>query len=249
MKPRAELVKVLVRCSLALVLGAAAGSCLASPIGPEEACAVANGWYLLRFQNEDVREDFVGEPPGGFAASDARPIVVNGWVITYAFDTPGGRCIAIPAEDCFPPILFYSLENRLAVPAIPPAQAILESFAEQIAQVQSDAVSLSLSRDPLWDELAAVGSAGIEAPTSDSFMTGAVGPLVTSKWDQMEPYSDKCPLLGEDRCVVGCVATAMAQVMRYWKHPTKGTGSHCYFWSLGWETRCLTSAPTRRPSP
>ena len=37
---------------------------------------------------------------------------------------------------------------------------------------------------------------------------------------------------------MGCVATAMAQVMRYWKHPTKGTGSHCYFWTFGWETLC-----------
>ena len=45
---------------------------------------------------------------------------------------------------------------------------------------------------------------------------GVIGPLLTSKWDQHEPYNETCPIDKYGRkCVTGCVATAMAQVMYY----------------------------------
>lgn len=44
--------------------------------------------------------------------------------------------------------------------------------------------------------------------------------LLTSTWDQGEPYWDLCPTdsIGE-HCWAGCVATAMAQIMYYYKYP------------------------------
>ena len=61
-----------------------------------------------------------------------------------------------------------------------------------------------------------------------------VEPLLTDVWDQFAPNNNMCPIdsTGE-RCVVGCVATAMSQVMRYWQWPQRGTGSHEYLDSLG----------------
>ena len=61
-----------------------------------------------------------------------------------------------------------------------------------------------------------------------------VEPLLTDTWDQYAPFNNLCPVdsTGE-RCVVGCVATAMSQVMRYWEWPIRGTGSHEYVDSLG----------------
>ena len=47
-----------------------------------------------------------------------------------------------------------------------------------------------------------------------------IEPLLTCKWSQLEPYYNQCPEYpDEGRCVTGCVATAMAQVMYYWKYP------------------------------
>ena len=47
-----------------------------------------------------------------------------------------------------------------------------------------------------------------------------VGPLMTTLWDQLEPYNRLCPISnGGDRCYTGCVATAMAQVLNYFKVP------------------------------
>lgn len=59
---------------------------------------------------------------------------------------------------------------------------------------------------------------------------GEVAPLLGNlAWNQREPYNNLCPMLdATDRCVTGCVATAMAQVMYYHKWPAVGTGSHSY---------------------
>ena len=57
----------------------------------------------------------------------------------------------------------------------------------------------------------------------------AVEPLLGGiKYNQGRPYNDKCPYINGGRAVTGCVATAMAMVMRYYKYPACGTGSFTY---------------------
>ncbi len=53
------------------------------------------------------------------------------------------------------------------------------------------------------------------------------GPLVLTLWGQDDGYNDAAPTVGLNNCqaLTGCVATAMAQVMRYWEHPAR------YDWS------------------
>lgn len=53
---------------------------------------------------------------------------------------------------------------------------------------------------------------------------------LTTRWHQRAPYNNLCPMGDGGRCVVGCVATAMAQIMKYWDWPSSGTGSHSYTW-------------------
>ena len=60
-----------------------------------------------------------------------------------------------------------------------------------------------------------------------------VAPLLGNiTWDQGKPYNNDCPIDQTDktRAYTGCVATAAAQIMRYWKHPQTGTGSHTDNW-------------------
>lgn len=61
----------------------------------------------------------------------------------------------------------------------------------------------------------------------------AVKPLLTDSWNQPEPYNICAPMIEGRHCVVGCVALAMSQVMRYWHWPMVGTGMHSYVDSLG----------------
>lgn len=59
----------------------------------------------------------------------------------------------------------------------------------------------------------------------------SVSPLVTTKWGQESPYNNQCPRAsktGNTRCMTGCVATAMAQIMNFYELPAKATGSVTY---------------------
>lgn len=59
-----------------------------------------------------------------------------------------------------------------------------------------------------------------------------VSALVQTQWGQNSPYNDMTPTYiqngVENHFVSGCVATAMAQVMKYYNYPTTGNGSKSY---------------------
>lgn len=54
-----------------------------------------------------------------------------------------------------------------------------------------------------------------------------VEPLITAKWNQISPYNTFTP----NQCYTGCVPTAVAQVMYYWKWPKQSKGQIYVGWS------------------
>ncbi len=65
----------------------------------------------------------------------------------------------------------------------------------------------------------------------------SVSPLLKEiKWGQEMPYNHLSPLIRneslnkEDKAATGCVATAMASIMRFHKHPLQGKGKYTYLW-------------------
>jgi len=58
----------------------------------------------------------------------------------------------------------------------------------------------------------------------------AISPLLKTKWNQSPYYNNDCPMdpRTNKRCVTGCVATAMAQIMKYHNYPSVGQGSTSY---------------------
>ncbi|MCD4695333.1 MAG: C10 family peptidase [Bacteroidales bacterium] len=61
----------------------------------------------------------------------------------------------------------------------------------------------------------------------DNYQEGDI--LLSSDWHQGPPYNDDCPWMNcstsNGRALVGCVATAGAQIMHYWNWPPYGSGS------------------------
>lgn len=58
-----------------------------------------------------------------------------------------------------------------------------------------------------------------------------IAPMLKTFWEQDRPYNDLCPSLGGfwgSTPQTGCVATAMAQVLKYFSYPPKGTGKGYY---------------------
>ena len=74
-------------------------------------------------------------------------------------------------------------------------------------------------------------SRGLSATSDDIVRGAAVEPLLTTIWDQDAPYFLQTPAdTGCSHTLTGCVATAWAQVLNYWKWPAQGQGSHSYDW-------------------
>lgn len=71
------------------------------------------------------------------------------------------------------------------------------------------------------------------APESDSNLRlvrkeyrAPIEPLTKTQWDQSSPYNNDCPTSNGRRCVTGCVATAVSQIMKYHQWPVSPTGSN-----------------------
>ncbi len=60
-----------------------------------------------------------------------------------------------------------------------------------------------------------------------------IEPLVTAKWNQTAPYNNMCPELKGEHSVTGCMATALAQIMRHHRWPEQGAGTISYRWEAG----------------
>jgi hypothetical protein len=86
--------------------------------------------------------------------------------------------------------------------------------------------------ESIWNNLVS-GSKALDL--SNAFLS-AVAPMLTSTWNQGDPYNMYTPMISGQHTPTGCVATAMAQVMYYWKYPTTGQGVHSYWWNAGSQT-------------
>lgn len=85
-------------------------------------------------------------------------------------------------------------------------RAWLDSYAEQLRW---------LVKQP--EEVAA--NAVRRAPAKVA-VKNPISPLMTTLWNQSSPYNQKCPVsMFGSRCVTGCIATALAQIMNYHQWP------------------------------
>ncbi|MBN3035922.1 MAG: C10 family peptidase [Bacteroidales bacterium] len=79
----------------------------------------------------------------------------------------------------------------------------------------------------VWENVAGYipGTLKKQEGPKDNYQEGEV--LLTSVWHQGPPYNNQCPYMGctntsNGNAIVGCVATAGAQIMRYWCWPPYG---------------------------
>ena len=151
-------------------------------------------------------------------------------------DKDGGNCfyvynvdetgfVAVSADDNFRPIVGYSEEGAFDANNISPEFAFyMDALAEGRRQLKGSAVDPMVSVE--WERLANTGRLL-------SYNGGKGVPfLVHTRWNQNPaPYNSMCPSDPGGpggHAYVGCVATAMAQLMKYWNYPTVGQGSHTY---------------------
>lgn len=113
----------------------------------------------------------------------------------YVFDREIGGYLVVSANDQYPAVLADIDEGRYDEETLSPgAKWILGEYSRVISTAESP-----VSSDNLVDLYG---------------QWTAIGPLMSTKWNQSWPFNDKCPTIGGKTCVTGCVATAMAQVVK-----------------------------------
>jgi hypothetical protein len=151
---------------------------------------------------------------------------VDGNTIFYAFQMRPGFII-VSADDAFTPVLGYAFEGEFRLDdANPNYKGFILNYADQIKYVRDNNIEPSPEFEAAWNELRQEDVTGIGINRDRD-----VTPLLHENWDQGSPYNILCPedAAGPGGHVwVGCVATAMAQIMYYWRYPEVGTGQHCY---------------------
>ncbi|MDE5807837.1 MAG: C10 family peptidase [Muribaculaceae bacterium] len=165
----------------------------------------------MGFQTEAA----IGLPPTSKDLRFRSVADTKGETRLYLFDTGGSFMIASADESAIP-VLAYG-DSPLPDPEdMPPAmKEWLDFYAQEIAY----AASLPGAANEQEDNRAYASRASLPS----------IAKIVKSTWDQIPPYSDKCPIYsGKVRCFTGCTATAAAQIMYVHKYPDYGTGTYTH---------------------
>lgn len=117
----------------------------------------------------------------------------------YVFNRGEGEGYVIASgDDSVYPVLGYTDEGTFDYARLPENMKYWLGWqTQQLEDIQQNPIT-----DP-------------RRPLLEATTHPAVATLCTSRWNQGSPYNDLCPTIGNERCVTGCVATAMAQLLYF----------------------------------
>ena len=189
----------------------------AATVALQDAQQVAKNFYLLNVSS---------------AASTLTTTLVytkteaNGAVDFYVFGVnPGTGFVIVAADDAIEPVIGFSSESNFYLPAM--SSTGLKDWMYSTSRK----ISLAVQHHALADaDISNQWTSYLHGVNPHSARTTSVAPLLTTTWNQTPYYNQLCPYNATDsqRCVTGCVATAMAQIMKYWNFPATGNGSFSY---------------------
>lgn len=163
--------------------------------------------------------------------------VVDGEIIGYIAHLAGGGYCLCSTDDLLLPVYFYSPDGTYEKDNTD-LQYFLEEITGRTKYYRQGLADKSpdlepyreelLSRADYWQDLMAGRVPALVSEKAAAAAPDAMKLDLTCTWGQGSPYNDQCPVLWpgtDEHCQVGCVATAMAQIMYYWKWPNSGEGA------------------------
>jgi hypothetical protein len=214
MKPKIKILFTVFLCSISSVL-------IAQSVDINMATAVAKH-HMAAFSKPSLKSTTNRK---NFQFTSVKATVENNDTLYYILnDTINKGFVIVSADKRAWPILAYSTEGSLNEKKQPDAFAAwMENRKQEIELIRKNNLKPDEKTSEYWNQLI-LKSATLE--------TTSVEPLLKTKWDQGCFYNELCPSDSRStycgRVPTGCVATAMAQIMKYWNFPTSGTGSHSY---------------------
>ncbi|MGN0230325.1 MAG: thiol protease/hemagglutinin PrtT [Muribaculaceae bacterium] len=193
----------------------------AKQIGEKAAKDVAN-----RFLRQSLR--LRSSPDNGdlTLAYTASSSAVNHF---FVYNLSDGGFVIVSADDCVEPVLGYCESGAFDINFIP------DNMRGLLGEYQSE-IDYAIAHCD--DE--ATAQPVLQAPETATEKS-PVAPLIATKWNQNSPFNDQCPMYdSEQRCVTGCTATAMAQIMNYYEWPKTCSGSYSYTTTINGKSTTLS---------
>ncbi len=191
--------------SLLTVVLLAVGFSYAAPVDLKTAQKIAENQY----------RNYAPATITDFSVKDVFTTEHKGIQTYYTFVFNAGGFVLVAADDAVTPILGYSHEGEVRRNELNPnAEFWLNQYNETIVDIVSKKLSNVQTRQE-WDAI-----------LENNFPknTKAVAPLFNITWGQGTGFNTYCPT----GTPVGCVATAMAMIMRHYQYPATGAGWHKY---------------------
>ncbi|GEM_PF-3623716 len=136
----------------------------------------------------------------------------------YVFNVgSNGGFIIVSADDVNVPIVGYAYEGNYDPNNIPDG---LKSWLENVcANTEKLLLENKRATEQTEEQWSKYSSGNLILKS-----TSSVAPLIKTKWNQYHPYNSSIPFRidGVSTPVTGCVATAMAQIMKFHGHPRVG---------------------------
>jgi len=168
-------------------------------------CLVSNAQKVSESEAFQKAKEFMKEKHFSYAAkAQTRGLGGLGHSAFYVFNADDGGFVVVAGDERIPEILGYSDHGHLDVEKAPCGLKWLLGCYEQMA------------KDAAFKNVQPTRSVSRAAKAP-------VAPFVTTTWGQSTPYNAMCPKVDGARCVTGCVATAMAQIMNYYCWPNEVT--------------------------
>ncbi len=216
---------------LFLLLATAFNYCIAKQVDLKSAQKAGLNFYYERisqyqtisFADLKVKETF--------------PVSFNGRIAYYVMNLTDKGFVVVSADDAVPAVIAYSFDGVYSESNQPPQFAgWMDGYAKQIDKGITMNYMPSAEVSNEWSRLLTADADDLMPLKNDRDVT----PLIISTWDQGGPYNFLCPADAGGpggHVWAGCVATAMSQVMFYYRYPLTGLGSHCYY-PWGYPQQC-----------
>jgi len=151
------------------------------------------------------------------ASSEAAPAF-------HVFNSPTGGWVIISGEDATSPVLGYSDNGSFSTEGMPEnVKWWMNRMSINIEKARSAKKVQTPATKAKWEAV------GATLRTKKGLRTASTGAklLETAEWDQDSPWNKYCPKVSGESSLpyAGCVATAMAIVLRYNQWPTQGKGT------------------------
>lgn len=207
---------------LSLFLSVFVNNLLAAPVSIESAQQVALNWMDEKtrrtYEMNEVSEVYIKK------LKDEQ--------VYYVFNIRGKGWVIVAADDVVYPIICYSRKGSYSEKEHPPAFDVwMNNVSKDIYGAITARLSPITKVTEAWSRLDAPKE---DFRTDTTYSRQDIEPLLETIWNQREFYNESCPSdtsgpsYAGGHAVAGCVAVAMAQVLKYHNYPTTGIGSHSY---------------------